>query len=769
MVSSQLRRGPAPAGTGSCGRALAPTRRLARLTLGFFLAWLVAPPVLLPSPRPEGGSPAVEAGARLRWLADLGAESLVAPSRPSPARGRPVLVSIPGAVYVFSVGIDGSIEKRLRLAADPSAPYGVAAADEGVALADRLGSVSLWTLSAEANPALRWRRDMGERVTSVGWDGGDRVFVATWKGRLLALAAADGRSLWSAGLAERAEAPAMVEGGDVFVATKAKSLFRLDAATGAVRWKVLLPGPALHPPAAFGPKPRLLLCGTWDGRLLAHEVSTGRVRWSVTLPAKLAGAPFVWSELVAAVTADGAVHAYDPSGNMRWTAPSAADGAASLLGQAPAGAAPRLLAVSKALVALDPATGTRLADYPQGALEDLRRRFADAMLEGVKTYSEGEKRAIQEREAFDIPAPLFGPASIFGPHVAFGTEDGWAYLFDAATLRPAARYRAGLPCAGARLAGARVLARAGEELFALDLLTGRVLWRRILGPDPGPIAGEATLATVAGGRVQALGASDGVPEWSLRGQFRSVVSAFSSASGGGVPWLVDDGDGNLRALLPPGRSVGEPLPAGGELLPPVAASERSWVAATHDGKVFGVAWEEATPRGAAPVEGRLVKTWEAILPERILDVHFMDGRVLVRSEAGSLASLDGVSHQESWRMTLGREERIQPSLHGGALFVLAAAEVRVYDGASGELMFQQKVPSPAVGADLQGTSLSWLDRGGIAHRVDIQAGLAPETKDLGLPLAEATPVPGGFLVTTTAGEVGFVDVPPAPSAARDVK
>jgi outer membrane protein assembly factor BamB len=678
-------------------------------------------------------------------------------------------VSIPGAVYVFSMGTDGSLEKRLRLAADPSAPYGVAATEKGLALADRQGAVSLWTLSAETSPAPRWRRDTGERVTSVGWDGGDRVFVATWKGRLLALAAADGRSLWSAELAGRAEAPAFVEGGDVFVATKAKSLLRLDAATGAVRWKAALPGPALHPPATFGQKPRLLLCGTWDGQLLAHDVLTGRIRWSVTLPAKLAGAAIVWPELVAAVTADGTVHAYDPSGNMRWTAPSSADGAAALLRQAPAGAATRLLSISKALVALDPATGARLADYPQGALEDLRRRFADAMLEGVKTYSEGEKRAIQEREAFDIPAPLFGPARVFGPHVAFGTEDGWAYLFDAATLRPAARYRAGQPSSSARLVGGRVLAGAGEELFALEPLTGQVLWKRILGPDPGPITGESTLAVVAGGRVHALGASDGVPQWSLRGRFRSVAAPVSAASPqgpGAIPWVVDDGEGNLRALVPPGRPVGEPLPAGGELLPIVAASERSWVAATREGKLFGVAWEEAAPSGAAPAEWRLVKTWEATLGERILDVRFMDGRVLVRSESGSLVSLDGVSHQEIWRMALVRDDRIQAIPHAGALVVLAAAEIRVHDRVTGELKFQQKVPSPPVGADLQGTSLRWLDRSGAAHRVDVQAGLAPQTTDLGLPLAEATPVPGGFLVTTTAGEVGVVDIPPAPGAGR---
>jgi len=122
-------------------------------------------------------------------------------------------------------------------------------------------------------------------------------------------------------------------------------------------------------------------------------------------------------------------------------------------------------------------------------------------------------------------------------------------------------------------------------------------------------------------------------------------------------------------------------------------------------------------------------------------------------------------------MTLASEDRIQVVPRAGALLVLAAAELRVHDELSGELRFRQKVTSPAVGADLLGTSLRWLDRSGGVHRVDVEAG-PPASTDLGLPLGEATPVPGGFLVTTAAGEVGFVDVPPAANgerSARDVR
>ena len=735
------------------------------------LGWLGAassPPAhaqegFVPAP-PRAAEAAGRGTVRLRWLAEPGAESLVASPRPSGPGGPPIVVSVPGAAYAFAAGPDGSLRKRRRLAADPAAPYGVTAAGRGVALADRQGTLSLWTFSTEGDLFLRWLRDVGDRVTSVGWDGGDLVLAATWKGRLFALAAADGRSLWSADLAGKAEAPAVVDAADVFVATKAKALFRLDAATGAIRWKVALPGLAQHPPVLLGQRPRLVICGTWNGQLLAHDSLTGRVRWSVTLPARLAGAPLAGSRTVAAVTADGTVHTYDPAGNVGWTMPASAEGPATLLWGAPVsvGGAPRLVSVSRVLVSLDPSTGARLADYPRGAAEDLRRRFADAMLDGVKTYSEAEKRTLLEQEAFEISGPLFASARAFGPHLAFGTEDGWAYLFDAATLRPLARYRAGQPSTGVpRLGEGKVLAVAGEELFALEPVTGRTIWKRVLGADPGPITGDATLAVVAGGRVHAVGASDGALQWSLRGRFRSVAPPRRAASGEfpAPPWLVDDGDGNLRGLWPPGRLVGDPLPAAGDLLPVQASSERSWVAATREGSLFGVTWEAGPGAGTgAPAEGRLVKVWEKTLDERIREVHLTDGRLLVRSETGSLVGLDNASFQQGWKLPLSRDDRIQAAPDAGAVLVYGAEDVRVYDCGSGELKAQRKVPSPAVGGDLRGGFLRWLDRLGGVHRVDVLSGDPVETTDLGVPLTGAAPVPGGFLVTTAADEVGFVEV-----------
>jgi outer membrane protein assembly factor BamB len=704
--------------------------------------------------------PATAGFARLRWLSDLGAESLAASLRPDAGGANVVLAAVPGAAYVLSIGTDGSLVKRLRLAADPSAPYGVAATEAGLVLADRQGTVSLWTFSAGTETAWRWTRDIGDRVTSVGWEGGNRVLVATWKGRMVALAAADGRPLWSADIGGRAEAPGVIDGGDVLVATKGKLLLRLDAATGALRWKASLPGLAVHPVALLGQSPRLVVCGTWDGQLLAFEAETGRLRWSAALPERLAGAPVALSGAVAAVTADGTIHVYDSAGVSRWTTPDGARGPGTLLRWEPAGAAPKLLAVSKALAELDPATGKHPAGYPEAAVAELRQKFAEAMLEGVKTYSEAEKRALLEKDAFEIAGSLFGPARLFGPRLAFGTEDGWMYLFDVPALRPLARYQAGQACSGRpRLVAGQVLAVAGEELFALEPLTGRTRWRRVLGADPGRIAGDPTLAVSAGGRVHAVDASDGSLLWSLRGAFRSVTPPSASEPGTtAMPWLADDGEGNLRALLPPGRIVGDPLPVGGSLVSVLALPGGSWLTATREGRLFGVTWEDGArgPEGASG--GRLVRGWEMDWNEPIVELHLAERRLLVRGESGSLAGLDASSRQETWRMPLAREDRIQVLPQADAVAVLGGSFLRIHDLGTGESKFQQSLPSPAVGVDLRGSSLRWLDRAGDAHWVDILGGSPDEASDLGLPLAEALAVPGGFLVTTPAGEVGFVDV-----------
>jgi outer membrane protein assembly factor BamB len=690
---------------------------------------------------------------RVRWLVELGVEAPPAASAALEAAERPLVAAVPGGVYVFTVEPSGALRKTHHLVADPAAPYGVAVTERGAAVANLDGTVSLWASVPGSALSLRWQRELGERVSSLQWDGGDLVLAATWRNRLLALAAADGHTLWGADIGGRAEAPPLLDGDAVFVATKTKALFRLDRATGAVRWKISLPGVVLHPPVAAGDRPRVLVCGTWDGQLVAHDPLTGRVRWTVTLPTKLAGPPLGGAGHVGAVTADGGVHLYDPSGQVRWSQPGSAEGAATLLPITPAGRPPSLLVASRTLVSLDLENGTRLADYPAGAAEELKRRFADAMLEGEKTFTEGEKRALIERQAFDIQAPLFGPARTFGPYLVFGTEEGWSHVFASATLRPVARYHGGVSCTSlAVLARATMGATAGPDLFALDAGSGRVQWKRGAGADVTQLVGEGTIAMVAGGRLHALDPKDGVPRWTLRGPYRAVAPSWPAAATGAAatttsaaPWLVADDQGGLRVVSAEGRVVGEPLPVSGEIVSLTPMSDGSWVAATRD-VLLGITWLEPT----------LARTWDKAISEHVRDVWASPGRTIVRTEAGALIGLDE-SHQEAWRVRLGADDRVSVVPRAGSVLVSGPTELKVYDAGTGSPRATRKVTSAPLACDVSGASVLWLDRGGRAHRADLTEGGLEETSDLGLPLSAAVPASEGFLVITAAGEVGFVE------------
>jgi outer membrane protein assembly factor BamB len=676
--------------------------------------------------------------------------------------GGPIWVNVPGAALSFAVGADGSLAKLLRLETDFSSAYGVSLSPLGAVVADRQGGVALFGATGPGlAPELRWRRDLGSRVLSVS-SSGDRVWAATFDGELVALRSPDGAILWSTPIEGRAEAPAAGTEKDVFVATKSSALLRIDAATGVVRWKAALSGPVIHPPV-LAERESLVLCGTWGGTLTAFKTSSGDPQWSVALPGKLASPPVASSDRVAEVTDDGTVHAHDLRGRPVWRAAETADGPASLFIVARPEGGPALLVVSRRLAALDLATGERLDSFPEGAERELQRRFFEARIEGERTYAEAEKSAALEREAFSIPGPLFGAARMLGGGIAFGTEDGWVYLFHAATLRPTYRYRAGQAVTGLpRLAAGRLVAAAGDEVFGLAPETGEVLWRRGVGGAVRDIDGGRTLVVLTGERLSALDARDGSRGWTQRTRTRFVSASPRAGAPGeeGDLWLIEDGAGRLQALDRTGREVAS-LASGGTLLRPVPlAGESAWAAATREGRVFALAWVGAQPAsgaaapGAAPA-GRLELVWEHSLDAPVSSLSSAGGVLLARLE-GSLASLASGSGREIWRLPLLEPEDVVLAEEEQAFLVFGADTVRMYDLRTGEIRFAREARPPAVGVVLRGRKLRWLDRSGRSYAADVVEERLLEAVDLGVGLEGAVPTPEGFLIKTSAGEIGVV-------------
>ncbi len=681
---------------------------------------------------------------RLEWLSDLGADAIATPRGSALADRVPVAAQVAGAAYFLTADDEGRLRKEKRVPADFSSAYGFLTSPGGAVVADGVGSVGLWSWLDGQTPRLLWRKDVGERVISVGWDGGSSLWIATREDRLVALSATDGGELWSTEIDGRAEGPAVREDSSLFVATKAGALLNLDASSGKAKWKAVLPGPALHPPVLSGRDPRLVVCGTWNGHLSAFAASTGKGLWSFDLGSRLAGAPVAGESFVAAATEDGVVHLYGLGGELGFRSEKAASGATDLVVQNGSDGATRLIAVSKILKALDPETGATLADYPEGAVKEITGRFLDALLEGERAYSESEKTAILARETFPVQGRLFGEARLFGDRLIFATEEGFIYSFDALSLRPLSRYRAGQRVSARPLPSQGMLVvAASDEIFGLDPDSGRTLWSRDVGAVRELVSGPS-LVVVGEDRFDVLDPVSGARQWSATGDFEAVLAVAPTERERQPSWVTVARSGSILTFDGAGNRLEGSLELGREIAAAVATGARSFVVATRDGRVFAFDWDTALRPG-----------WEATLSGPIQSLGYSNERLVLHAgeQIVGLASRDG---SPSWDLSLEIGETFQ--MESGAIFLIGSGTLRVFDVVTGELRRTHTVASPAVGAAFHQGALVWLDASGRAHRSLEGSEGEDESVDLDVLLSQAIFDSHRFLVTTEAGEVGLVEL-----------
>ncbi len=725
--------------------------------------WILAAPLALAALAARADESATPAAPRLRWLVDVGAEAHAARPLPS-ATGEIVWASVPGATLAFSVQEGGALEKIRRVASDFASGQSLATAASGAVVADREGRIALYERAAGGpGDALRWRRDVGEPVLSVAWDGGERVWIATRDERLLALSARDGSTLFAASLGARAATPALPLPAGALIATKSAALLRVDTGKRVPRWRVPLPASVLHAPVLANDGQRTLaLCGSLSGELSAFDVDSGRMLWSVDLGGRLAGAPLATRESVIAPLDDGSARAYTLGGKRLWDAPGVLEGPASLF--LASSAEPRAIVLSRRLAVLDAVDGARSDVYPQGALEELRARFHQAMLEGEGAASAAEQRAAQEREAFALAGPLFGAPALQPGGLVFGTEEGWIYRFDPSALRPTFRYRAGADAAHLHApAGGHLLVSAGEELFALRPEDGALVWRRSVGGPVQRTSGNATLAVLAGERRTELDASDGARRASRAADGSWPGAAAPDASGrDGQAWLVAS-DGSLALAELEGDAADALAVEGRALLRRSNGDASFWIAAARDGRIARV---EPAAEASQASRASVRVVWEQRLPEPVVDVHAARDWILLRLASGKLAVLASESGQLRRRLALARSEREQASESASALLIHGERSLRVLALPEGELRFELPLETPALAAELTSSELVWLDRAGVAHVADARSGAPLGAHPLGTNLKEARAVPDGFGVLSDSGEVGFVELH-SPGDARE--
>jgi len=193
----------------------------------------------------------------------------------------------------------------------------------------------LYRLDA-ATGAERWRARLSEapvvrlpfddpssrfdRFGSEAAVAGDRVYVGTNDGRVVALLAATGARVWEFAGAESVLAAPAVAGGRVYFGGYDGNVYALDAATGTLRWKRATGKPVVSTPAVFGDR---VVVGSRSYDLLGLDANTGEVAWKHYLwfswvessPALRDGVVYVGSSDAAIVAAHDA-----RSGRQLWAA-----------------------------------------------------------------------------------------------------------------------------------------------------------------------------------------------------------------------------------------------------------------------------------------------------------------------------------------------------------------------------------------------------------------------------------------------------------------
>lgn len=129
-----------------------------------------------------------------------------------------------------------------------------------------------------------WKRDLGYLAASSPAYGDKRIYVTILErrkgvkaGRVSALRARDGKLVWSRPLSSRSESSPLYDDGRVYFGAENGSVYALRAGNGSVSWKFGASGAVKGGLALADGK---LYFGAYGGRAYALWQRTGRVAWS---------------------------------------------------------------------------------------------------------------------------------------------------------------------------------------------------------------------------------------------------------------------------------------------------------------------------------------------------------------------------------------------------------------------------------------------------------------------------------------------------------
>ncbi|NNL56730.1 MAG: outer membrane protein assembly factor BamB [Pseudomonadales bacterium] len=153
----------------------------------------------------------------------------------------------------------------------------LAVTDAGACAASVNGRVACYTHDGEK----RWARKLGEALSAGVGAAGERLFVASSDGEIIALAAGDGAELWRYDTRSEVLAAPQGEQGRVVVQTSEGRVLGLDAATGSKVWEFKNDEPLLTLRGTATPvvDQGEVYTGFASGKLVALDLASGELRW----------------------------------------------------------------------------------------------------------------------------------------------------------------------------------------------------------------------------------------------------------------------------------------------------------------------------------------------------------------------------------------------------------------------------------------------------------------------------------------------------------
>lgn len=204
------------------------------------------------------------------------------------------------------------------------------------------GSKDGWFYAFEPGGEVVWKAKLGA-TSSLPLVDGQRLYLGTDDGQLLAVNAATGEVLWRYASRAPVLEPPVIAGELILFANESDEVYALDRHDGTLRWKYEVETPeefTLRGHAGVAVSGDLAFTGFADGTLVALRTATGSVAWLSSLQGKgerfidVDATPIVIGKTVYAASSAGGVYALDTeTGGVRWQLPAEGVGALATDGE----------------------------------------------------------------------------------------------------------------------------------------------------------------------------------------------------------------------------------------------------------------------------------------------------------------------------------------------------------------------------------------------------------------------------------------------------